>query len=356
MKASIILPVLSASVAVTASPRAVKPRSEVNTLIQLSETEQRWVTESEIRDLRLVSKVDFNAFYIPTSKVEFDGVSDISQQGVKFFDRTYAQSTASSDSAAAVTYSYPTNASHTSSVTPLFSSLSAANLESTLTTFSTFQNRFYKGGYGANSSAWLLQQVNATIAASGLSTASVAAFPHPDWEQDSIIATIPGKTAQTIVIGAHQDSVNWQSLNQKTSRAPGADDNGSGSMTILESLRVYLTSPEVLAGEAENTVEFHWYAAEEAGLLGSQAVFEAYAAEGRDVVAMLEQDMTGYSAGMEVESLGVVTDYVDAALTSFIEMIVDTYCDIPYAETQCGYAWSVPCASISYPDVDLKLT
>lgn len=269
------------------------------------------------------------------------------QQGVKFFDKTYSTppgstsnlAAAAAAAAAAPLYTYPTAVSHASSVTPLFSSLSTANLQSTLTTFSTFQNRFYKGGYGAQSSAWLLEQVNATLVNSGLSTASVAAFPHAQWDQDSIIATIPGKSARTIVIGAHQDSVNWRAPSQQNARAPGADDNGSGSMTILESLRVYLTAPEVLAGEAENTVEFHWYAAEEAGLLGSQAVFEAYAAQGRDVLAMLEQDMTGYSAGTDVESLGVVTDNVDAGLTAFIELVVDTYCDIPYVATECGYAW-----------------
>lgn len=244
-------------------------------------------------------------------------------------------------------YTYPTTTSHSAAITPLFDSLSASTIEAHLTTFSTFQNRFYKGGYGAESSAWLLSQVNDTLVSSGITKlgATVEAFEHASWDQDSVIATIPGKSASTVVIGAHQDSVNWQSLNQKTSRAPGADDNGSGSMTILEALRVYLTSEAVLAGEAENTVEFHWYAAEEAGLLGSQAVFEAYAAEGRDILAMLEQDMTGYTAGMtdagEEITLGVVTDYVDAALTGFIEMIVDEYCDISYTETQCGYAWSV---------------
>ena len=60
----------------------------------------------------------------------------------------------------------------------------------------------------------------------------------------------------------------------------------------------------------ERPVEFHWYSGEEAGLLGSQAVSEAYAKEGKRVVAMLQNDMTGY-VGTDKEVIGIVTDHVD---------------------------------------------
>ena len=59
---------------------------------------------------------------------------------------------------------------------------------------------------------------------------------------------------------------------------------------------------------------------------------------------MLQQDMTGYThatleAG-EPESVGVITDFVDPGLTTFIKEVVGTYCTIPYIETKCGYACS----------------
>lgn len=72
------------------------------------------------------------------------------------------------------------------------------------------------------------------------------------------------------------------------------DDDGSGSVTILEAMRVLLSDPKIAAGEGANTLEFHWYSGEEAGLLGSQDIFEKYAADGEVVKAMLQQDMTGY--------------------------------------------------------------
>ena len=130
--------------------------------------------------------------------------------------------------------------------------------------------------------------------------------------------------------------------------APGADDDGSGTVTILEALRVLLSNATadnpLLHGNATNTLEFHWYSAEEGGLLGSQAVFAAYARQGRDVRAMLQQDMTGFvgrtRAAGRPESVGVITDFVARGLTAFIKKVVTAYCDIPYVETKCGYACS----------------
>ena len=146
-----------------------------------------------------------------------------------------------------------------------------------------------KSEYGAQSSAWLFGKVNETVAASGADDygATVEVFPHP-WGQSSVIARIPGRSNRTVVIGAHQDSINL--FLPSLLAAPGADDDGSGTVTILEALRVLLHSDDVVRGRAANTIEFHWYSAEEGGLLGSQAIFSAYEKSGRDVKAMLQQE------------------------------------------------------------------
>lgn len=260
---------------------------------------------------------------------------------------------------------YPSKTHHNKTVQAMIPSLNSANMRAHLETFTSFHTRYYKSEYGAQSSAWLLQQVNDTLAASGVykhnKDASVKAFAHP-WGQASIIATLPGQTNKTVVIGAHQDSINL--FLPSFLAAPGADDDGSGTVTILEALRVLLKDDDVKAGKQENTIEFHWYSAEEGGLLGSQAIFSAYELQSRDVVAMLQQDMTGYikktlEAG-EPESVGVITDFVDPELTDFIKKVVETvsdsfslclgelqevaniqkYCTIPYTLTKCGYACS----------------
>jgi leucyl aminopeptidase len=122
------------------------------------------------------------------------------------------------------------------------------------------------------------------------------------------------------------------------------DDNGSGSMTILEAFQTVLLNDTVADNEAEHTIEFHWYAAEEVGLLGSGRIFRSYAEEGVDVVAMLNQDMTGYTAGYTSHNMtpkfGIVTDRTDPALTNFTRLIIDAYTDTEAADTQYGYGCS----------------
>jgi leucyl aminopeptidase len=257
---------------------------------------------------------------------------------------------------------YPATVEKNTTVLPLLKDLDKAKMRANLEKFTSFHTRYYKSSYGAQSSAWLLELVSGMVNASGAADhgATVKPFEHP-WGQSSVIATIPGKSNKTIVIGAHQDSINL--FLPSILSAPGADgaythctkarnfanyslhtDDGSGTVTIIEALRVLLTNKDITKGKAPNSIEFHWYSAEEGGLLGSQAIFSAYEKEGRDIKAMLQQDMTGYvqktlDAG-EQESVGVITDFVDPGLTTFIKEVITAYCDIPYIETKCGYACS----------------
>ncbi|KAM0548073.1 hypothetical protein ACHAPJ_010131 [Fusarium lateritium] len=233
--------------------------------------------------------------------------------------------------------SFPGAVAQTTAVKALLPKLSQTNLRNTLTTFSNFHNRYYTSTYGQQSAEWLLGQVQSIITASGATNVKVAKFTH-SWRQPSIIATIPGKSASTIVVGAHQDSVNLQ--NPSGGRAPGADDDGSGSVTILEAFRVLLTDSKIASGQATNTIEFHWYAGEEAGLLGSGAVFQQYARDGRQVKAMLNQDMTGYVKPGTKEVIGIATDYVDAGLTAFLKKVIAAYSALPTVDFKCGYACS----------------
>lgn len=131
-------------------------------------------------------------------------------------------------------------------------------MQANLEPFTKFQNRYFNSTYGAQSSAWLLKTVQDVLAASGAPNATAEAFGH-SFRQSSIIARIPGLSDKTIVLGAHQDSINSRDADKFNNRAPGADDDGSGTVTILEALRVLLTDETVKAGKSPNTLEFHWY-------------------------------------------------------------------------------------------------
>ncbi|KAF9401650.1 Leucine aminopeptidase 1 [Mortierella sp. AD011] len=151
---------------------------------------------------------------------------------------------------------------------------------------------------GRESARWLYKQISDLIEEAAISSdISIRKFEH-DWDQFSII-----------VIGAHQDSVNaWFPY---FGRSPGADDDGSGTVTILEVFRALINT----GFHPDRPVEFHWYSAE-------------------------ENDMTGYVGTKFDESYGVVTDHVDPELTELIKEYAREYGDIAVRETKCGYACS----------------
>lgn len=244
------------------------------------------------------------------------------KKDIHFFDITDAPADEVAVTVDQIVAQFPTQLQYAAEIRPLFSKLSAAAMRRDLEKFSSFTNRYYRAQTGVQSADWMFQQVDAIIKASGARGATVQKFKH-SWIQPSIIATIPGKSKNTVVVGAHQDSINGR---QSTGPAPGADDNGTGSVTILDALRAILSSDKIVRGEAENTIEFHWYAGEEAGLLGSQDIFRKYKADNKPVKAMLNQDMTGYTLGRTNANLpiamGVVTDFTTAALTEFTRLCV----------------------------------
>ncbi|KAI9279107.1 hypothetical protein BY458DRAFT_488077 [Sporodiniella umbellata] len=319
------LTILSASALVAfvnASPLADRRDSATNSkserrLIQTSdEAPAKWMTESETLEL-------------VRSKTKFMDVTDFTR-----VSRVLSK--------ASWTPFIPTKSEYQSEATPFISKLNTKNMETVLTAFSKFQNRYYKSSYGAQSSRWLIQQVK-DIAASNKAV-TVTPFDH-SWGQSSIIARIEGSNAalkdEIVILGAHQDSINQNS--PMNGRAPGADDDGSGTVSILEAFRSLVQN----GFKPERSVEFHWYSGEEGGLLGSQAISSKYQSQGKKVVGMLQNDMTGY-IGRSKEVIGIVTDHVDNKLTNFLKNLVDTYASIPYVETECGYACSDHASWLKY--------
>ncbi|KAG5925522.1 Leucine aminopeptidase 1 [Claviceps africana] len=284
-------------------------------LIETAPGETQWVTEDEKWELR--------------------------RNGQRFMDITATRDLGHKHLATQRRVEFPKKCVRHDAVRKLVPELDKKRMRENLQKLTSFHTRYYNSDYGRQSSEWLLERVSHVIKRAGAEDkVTVRSFPHT-WKQSSVIATIPGKSNSTIVIGAHQDSINlWLPI----LAAPGADDDGSGTVTIMEVFAALLASEDIVAGKAENTIEFHWYSAEEGGLLGSQAIFKQYEHDGRDVKAMLQQDMTGYSKGtLEAglpESVGVIIDYVDAGLTKFIKLVVQEYCRLPWVETKCGYACS----------------
>ncbi|KZT62398.1 Zn-dependent exopeptidase [Calocera cornea HHB12733] len=260
--------------------------------------------------------------------------------GRKFFDITDTPTFMPAPASLAALKAYP-KVNKQGLVKPVIANLTVDGMITNLQKFTSFRTRYYRSETGKQSQQWLVQrigEITEQYASTDLADLiTITEFTHP-WGQNSVILRIKGAseeaTAQngTVLIGAHQDSANMIPFLP----APGADDDGSGSVTILEAYRGLLASNYTPVQD----VEFHWYSAEEGGLLGSQAVASTYAQRGINIHSMIQLDMTAWVKKGTREEIGIVTDYVDADLTQFIRTLVDAYCSIPSVDTQCGYACS----------------
>lgn len=224
---------------------------------------------------------------------------------------------------------YPSTLNHIDEVNEFIGQSSVDAPKEWIGKFTEFHTRHYQSESGLEAAEWLFETVQGVAAANPAIT--VEQFQH-EWDQPSVIAKIPGSRSNSsdlVVAGCHMDSTSGTA----TSRAPGADDNASGSSVVLETLRVLAE-----AGFApENTLEFHWYAAEEAGLLGSADVWSSYKQDGKSVLGYLNQDMVGLSPS---NAPGLTTDNVDAGMVEYMRMIIKEYSGVDPIDTACGYACS----------------
>jgi len=111
---------------------------------------------------------------------------------------------------------------------------------------------------------------------------------------DNVLAWLPGRTDEYVIIGAHYDHLgrgNVDSLapSQIGQIHPGADDNASGTAGVLELAR--LLAPE--RGKLKRSILFMDFAGEELGLLGSAEWVKEPTRPLDKAVAMINMDMIG---------------------------------------------------------------
>ncbi|OLT54653.1 peptidase M28 [Cellulosimicrobium sp. CUA-896] len=189
---------------------------------------------------------------------------------------------------------------------------------------------------GAENDAWVPtvgisqaagQEILAALEAGAFPEATYDYQSHvEEFETFNVLAQTPGGRENNLVMaGAHLDSVE---------DGPGINDNGSGSMAILE-VAVQLAAAAEDDGWPDNAVRFAWWGAEEVGLVGSTHYVDDLVANDpealEDIATYLNFDMVGspnyiigvydadestYEAPVEVppgspETEDVFTDYFD---------------------------------------------
>jgi leucyl aminopeptidase len=232
----------------------------------------------------------------------------------------------------------PVNPRYPTIVRPRLNAVRGSIILSEIEKLASYATRYYTSPTGIAAAEYLQAQYEIHALNNGRSDVEVDLWYHNAWPngQPSVIARIPGSSrpSEIVVIGGHIDSTASGSV------APGADDDASGSSTVMEVFRVLVSS----GFRPERTIEFHGYSAEEVGLRGSQDIANTYANQGKDVVAMLQFDMTGYLRPNFTPTIGVITDFTDSTLTQFIRRLVEVYINDhdsrTWTNTACGYACS----------------
>ncbi|OJJ42332.1 hypothetical protein ASPZODRAFT_77068 [Penicilliopsis zonata CBS 506.65] len=227
---------------------------------------------------------------------------------------------------------------HQRLVKPLFAHVETQRMEHVLRHMTSYYNRYYADIHGERSSEWLHDHIAEIIASSPFGThISLEYFPHP-FRQSSIIARFEPKTRNfslpLTVIGAHQDSANYLF---PLLPAPGADDDCSGTVSNLEAFRILAESGYT---PKNGPVEFHWYAAEEGGELGSQDVARYKKEQGAHIGAMIQFDMTAFIARNATEIIAVISTETNEALTNWTLNLSKEYISIPSEMHPFGAAGS----------------
>lgn len=208
--------------------------------------------------------------------------------------------------------------------------LKAENIQATVAWLSAFPTRYNRATEPNRPIEAMADRIRATLATATIPW-SVDLISHQSTPQKSIRVRFPGKArpSEIIVAGGHIDSITPGSP-----VAPGADDNASGSASILEAMRIFATK-----SQPERTVEFFWYAGEESGLLGSSEIARQYKQEQKDVVAVLQLDMTMFPGSGQFTIMNT-TDFTSGWLTSYLKAMNDTYLKLKIVDDECGYACS----------------
>ncbi|MGE3608677.1 MAG: M28 family metallopeptidase [Bacteriovoracaceae bacterium] len=218
-------------------------------------------------------------------------------------------------------------------VKPMVNQVQEASIRQMIIKLSNFKTRYYKSDTGVKSSEFIRDTWADLI--KNRSDAKVELFKHKDWPQASIVLTITGseKPNEIVILGGHADSISGYFGGG--SRAPGADDNASGIATLTEVLRILMANDF----KPKRTIQFMGYAAEEVGLLGSKEIAKSYKAAGKQVLGVLQYDMT-LNKGTQDKDIVMMADFTNAAQNEFIGKLIDEYVKVPWGYSRCGYGCS----------------
>lgn len=222
------------------------------------------------------------------------------------------------------------NIQHEKEVNQLIKEINPQNMWTNLTSLTKFPNRSARSPEGVQAAHWIADQVKELAKKTNHVDVNVYYVQTGKYKQSSVVAKIGQSNDPGIVIGAHMDT-----LSSVFENKPGADDDGSGTVTVLEIARILLES----GMHFKKPIYLMWYAAEELGLVGSDYVVAEFKKNKTPVDAVLHFDMTGYAYKNDL-TMWLMLDNTNDDLTKYLEKLINTYVKQSVKFTRCGYACS----------------
>ncbi|KAH8826115.1 hypothetical protein DL96DRAFT_1556645 [Flagelloscypha sp. PMI_526] len=179
---------------------------------------------------------------------------------------------------------------------------------------------------------------HATLTRNGDSTALIDAYPSNKVKystkkaphsipQNSIIVRL--ESTESTIPSEDRDILIYPSY-----RAPGANDDGSGTIVNMQLLRSLLQHSFIPPTNV--AIELHWYAGEEGGNIGSVDISESYLSLSKPVKAMLQMDGIMTVPVDKEPLIAIIDTNSNMNLTAFAAKLVEKYNTVGWAYTNCG--------------------
>jgi leucyl aminopeptidase len=173
----------------------------------------------------------------------------------------------------------------------MVNSVSSATIDANVQRLENFETRYATHDSCQAAADW----IKAELESYGVDT--VYYHNYSATYKDNVVGVIRGTADpdKIVVIGGHYDSIT-----SNHDFCPGADDNASGTVCMMECARVLANY------DFDYTIKFVAFGGEELGLYGSEGFASDAAAAGEDIIGALAVDMIGYVAGGDVLDIDII--------------------------------------------------
>jgi hypothetical protein len=201
-------------------------------------------------------------------------------------------------------------------------SVSTNNIERCIQDLASFHNRHSKSQYIDKVAEWLKDKLNSF----GYTDGNVYYHKYEEngHQLKNVVCHKDGATNKILLLCAHYDTILKENLEDAVSRAPGADDNGSGIAAIMEIARILSQM------NLQKSIQFVFFSGEEQGLWGSTHYSQYLKDSNTDLYAVLNLDMcaeTGFLSTSKTTNIdvddgqtGMVSDNNEASMNFGQEM------------------------------------